>query len=373
MTQERSDRIASLLEEVLATPAEARDGFLADACSGDPALHEELRSLLVAHHAADGYFEDIAERIVTPVFSALADSEDQLVADARMARLQASLGGAYSVERELGGGGMSRVYLAEEVKLGRKVVIKVLPEEMGASIVAARFRREVQLSARLQHPHIVPVLAADVADDLLYYTMPFVAGETLRARIARVGPLPLRDAIAIWHNVLDALAYAHRNGVIHRDVKPENILLDGRNAVVADFGIARAVAAASDDARATATGVVIGTPAYMAPEQIAGESDADHRVDIYAAGLVMYEMLAGQGPFARLSTRELLIAHLTQEPAPLARPDVPKALASLVVECLAKDRAARPESADAIVDRLEHALDAPTAVALPRNRWQRRQ
>lgn len=375
-------RLGALFEEALAMPRESRKTFLDQACGGDAGLREELLSLLDAHDAASGYFEHLTEHIVAPALSALGTSGAPFPADNLTGKLQAALGDAYRVERELGGGGMSRVFLAEEVRLARKVVIKVLPEEMAASVNVERFRREIQLSARLQHPHIVPVLATDVADSILYYTMPFVAGETLRARIARDGPLPVKEAVGIWRDVLDALAYAHTNGVIHRDIKPENILLDGRNAVVADFGIALAVAAAADDVRATATGIAIGTPSYMAPEQAAGDRDADHRIDIYAAGLVMYEMLAGRAPFAGLSARAMLLAHLTQEPAPLTRPDMPPALATLVLECLAKDPAMRPASADAILDQLDLGLSQADTSAVTgavtaagsvnvRSRWRR--
>src|SRR5215472_14602508 len=192
-------------------------------------------------------------------------------------QLQSSLGGRFRFERELGGGGMSRVYLAEEVGLARQVVVKVLAPELSAGVNADRFRRETQLAASLQHPHIVPLLTAGTAGDLLYFTMPFVDGESLRARVKREGPLPLRDAQRILHDVADELAYAHARGVVHRDIKPDNVLLSGNHALVADFGIAKAISSSGGSSGLTSVGVAIGTPAYMAPEQAAGDPTVDHR------------------------------------------------------------------------------------------------
>ncbi|HZZ34631.1 MAG TPA: serine/threonine-protein kinase, partial [Caulobacteraceae bacterium] len=180
-------------------------------------------------------------------------------------RLQAALGAAYRVEQELGGGGMSRVFLAEETRLARRVVVKVLPPELAAEISVDRFNREIQLSASLQHPHIVPLLAAGGSAHVLYYTMPFVEGEALRTRLAREGELPVRDAVRILKDVADALAYAHARGIVHRDIKPDNVLLSGNHAVVADFGVAKAVSQAKGQSGLTSVGVALGTPAYMAP------------------------------------------------------------------------------------------------------------
>ena len=267
-----------------------------------------------------------------------------------------ALGPSYDLQRELGGGGMSRVFVARETDLGRDVVVKVLPPEMAASVSVDRFRREIQVGAQLQHPHIVPVLAAGAGDSLLYYTMPYIDGESLRARLARGMVFTAGEATRVWREVLDALSYAHSRGVVHRDIKPENILLANRHAVVTDFGIARAVAAATDGGdQLTATGIAIGTPAYMAPEQAAGDKDVDHRADLYSAGLVMYEMLSGAPPFAGASLRELTMAHLSKEPPPLVPRDAacPPALVALVMRCLAKDPSRRPQSADVILAELE--------------------
>ncbi len=353
MEDSQFERLATLFARALEVPRARRDEFLKTACAGNAVLRQEIDSLLAAHDSSTGYFEDLGAKIVSPAFAALAESPGSSSDAALPAQLEASLAGSYRIERELGGGAMSRVFLAEEIKLGRKVVIKVLPPELAASVSTDRFRREIQLAAQLQHSHIVPVLASDSAGSLLYYTMPFVAGESLHARLARHGALEIRDALRIWTDLLDALEYAHSRGVIHRDIKPANILLSERNALVADFGIARAIEAAAGDAKATATGLAIGTPAYMAPEQVTGDRDADHRVDIYAAGLVMYEMLEGRSPFNGETAREIMLARLGGEPRRVSRPDCLPELAELVLSCLAKDPATRPASAAAVLARLE--------------------
>lgn len=352
MEDSRVTQLVALFERALEAPRAQRAGFIDKVAGNDPALREELSSLLAAHESAADYFDDLAEQLVSPAYTALAGAAHRERETVPLPQLQAAVGNTYRILHELGGG-MSRVFVAEEIKLGRKVVIKVLPPEMAASASAERFRREIQLAAQLQHPHIVPLLTSDSAGSLLYYTMPFVSGESLHARLARDGPLAIRDARAVWRDVLDALAHAHARGVVHRDIKPGNILLTARNALVSDFGIARAIEATAGDATETAPGFTIGTPAYMAPEQVTGDRDTDHRVDIYAAGLVMYEMLEGRLPFACDSARELILARLTRHPSPVTRPDCPHELAALVGRCLAGSPAARPPTAEAVLAELE--------------------
>src|SRR5881397_2157345 len=198
---------------------------------------------------------------------------------------------------------MSRVFVAQEVRLGRQVVVKVLPPALAAGVSADRFEREIQLAARLQHPHIVPLLTAGSAGDLLYYVMPHIEGESLRARLAHEHELPIGDAVRILRDVCDALAYAHGQGIVHRDVKPDNVLFSGKHALVTDFGVAKAVAESTGKGTLTSLGVALGTPAYMAPEQAAADPNTDHRADIYALGVVGYELLTGHPPFAGLTAQ----------------------------------------------------------------------
>jgi len=268
--------------------------------------------------------------------------------------LQSALGSAYTLERELGGGGMSRVFVAEETALGRKVVVKLLSPELLAGVNIDRFRREIQMAARLQQAQIVPVLSAGEMEGVPYYTMPFVDGESLRTRLARAKQLPVQEVVGILRDVTRALAYAHERGVVHRDIKPDNVLLSGGTAVVTDFGIAKAIADASGrEATSEATsnltqlGTSVGTPAYISPEQAAGDPNIDQRSDIYSLGCMAYELLAGKAPFDGRTSQRTLVAHLTEKVTPLAqvRPDVPPALADLVMRCLEKEPSARPQTA----------------------------
>jgi tetratricopeptide (TPR) repeat protein len=277
--------------------------------------------------------------------------------------LNDQLSESYVIDRELGGGGMSRVFLAEERALGRRVVLKVLPAELAAGVSAERFAREVRLAANLQHPCIVPVLSAGSAGDVSYYTMPFVEGESLRVQMNR-GAVSLGESVKILRDMASAMAYAHGRGIVHRDIKPENVLLSGGYALVADFGIAKAVegartlADATPGATITQLGTAIGTPAYMAPEQAAGDPSTDHRADVYAWGMVAYELLGGVHPFAsRTSAHALLAAQMSERPASLVdvRSNVPSPLASLVSRCLEKDPALRPRSAEELVRDLDGA------------------
>ena len=211
-------------------------------------------------------------------------------------RLTAALADRYAIQRELGSGGMATVYLAEDLKHERQVAVKVLNPELAAVLGAERFLREVKITARLDHPHILPLLDSGAAEGFLYYVMPYVEGESLRDRMDREGQLPLEDALQVTWEVADGLSYAHSHDVVHRDIKPENIMLSGGHARIADFGIARAITAAGGDSL-TQTGMAIGTPVYMSPEQAAGEDRVDGRSDVYSLGCVLYEMLAGEPPF----------------------------------------------------------------------------
>jgi serine/threonine-protein kinase len=270
-------------------------------------------------------------------------------------QLKDSLSQAYEIERELGGGGMSRVFVATDRLLGRKVVIKLLSPELTAEVNRGRFRREIQVAAQLQHPHIVTLLSAGEHGDLVYYTMPFIDGESLKSALENEGRLSVAGMIRVLYDVVDALAYAHKNGVVHRDIKPANILRSGHHALVTDFGVAKALNAAMPSSAMTSTGMAIGTPAYMAPEQLAGDPTADHRLDIYALGLLSYEMLSGQSPFAAPTAQGVLAAVLTREPKPLheLRKDVPKKLSAIIMQCLSKVPGGRPPSAEALIDALD--------------------
>jgi serine/threonine-protein kinase len=284
-----------------------------------------------------------------------ARTTDQLVE-----RLQAALGDAYAIERELGGGGMSRVFVARDMALDRAVVIKALREDVAEGISRERFRREVMVSATLQHPHIVGIIAAGDAAGIPYFVMPFVDGESLRGRIGRLGPLSVPEAVGIMRDIARALSFAHARGIVHRDIKPDNVLLAGGAASVADFGVAKALASARTDERhphgtLTGAGISLGTPAYMAPEQVAGDPSTDHRADIYAFGMTAYEILTGTPPFARRAVADQLSAQLVETPPSLSamRPGIPQALDALIESCVAKNPADRPQSADEILRLLE--------------------
>jgi len=283
------------------------------------------------------------------------------MSDALLTSLQAALGAAYTIRRELGGGGMSRVFVAEDHRLRRDVVVKVFPPSMAQSMLVDRFRREIMFAAGLQHPNVVPVLASGEADGLPYYVMPFIAGESLRVRLQR-GPLSVREAASVMRDVARALSHAHARGLVHRDIKPGNILLTANSASVADFGVAKALAVASrhgpdggTSVTMTDVGSSLGTPAYMAPEQVSADPTIDHRADLYALGIVAFEMLTGAPPFAGRSVRATMAAHLT-EVAPRVdtrRYDVPPALADLIATLLEKDPDKRPRNADAVIRALD--------------------
>src|SRR5262245_13165508 len=262
---------------------------------------------------------------------------------------------------------MAMVYLAQDVRHHRQVAIKVLRPELAALLGTERFLREIDIAARLSHPHIMPLHDSGDAAGLLFYVMPYVEGESLRDRVARTGALPVSEAVRLLRDAIDALAYAHEHNVVHRDIKPDNVMIATRHAMVTDFGIAKAISDAAGQATLTTAGVSIGTPAYMAPEQCTAEPHIDHRADLYAFGVMAYEIIAGHLPFTGTTAQAILAAHLTEAPVPLheVRPDVPAALSKVVMRCLEKQPADRWSSATEILGQLE-ALATPTvAVTLP--------
>ena len=269
-------------------------------------------------------------------------------------RLKDTLAHLYNIERELRGGGMSRVFVAIDRSTRRKVVIKLLSEELVADLNRDRFRREIQVAAQLQHPHIVPLLSAGEHKDLVWYTMPFIAGQSLRSAVEKHGPMPVTSVVRVLYHVGEALDYAHGEGVVHRDIKAVNILRSGTHALVTDFGVAKALDASMSGLGMSQTGMAIGTPAYMAPEQLSGDPAADHRIDIYAVGLLAYELLKGRSRFATTPTI-VLPAGPSQELQPLTevRPDVPRSLSELIMRCLSKEPDDRPATARELLNALE--------------------
>ncbi len=271
------------------------------------------------------------------------------------ARLQAALGGAYVLERELVAGGQSRLFLASDAFLPRHVVIKLLPPELAGEVALKRFKREIAVMVKLQHPHIVPIIGMGAANDLLWYVMPFIDGESLEDRLKR-GPLPLRDAMQTVFQLADALAHAHEIHVVHRDLKPANVLYQSGHAMLADFGVAHArlesirsstgvslsearKSLATTGGRLTDKGFAVGTPAYMAPEQFVGEEPADARADVYALAMVAYETLTGKAPFSEYKGARKMVAHFTEMPPPAhsLRPEIGPEISTILERGMAKD------------------------------------
>ena len=348
MTPERWRAVDAILRGALtAEPRSQRDAFVAEACGENVELRREVESLLAAHDRAGDFLEQSAGALLAP----------HLAPTLPGARLASALAGRYTVEREIGRGGMATVHLARDLRHRRPVAIKVLREELAAAVGAERFLEEIRVTASLHHPHILPLFDSGSADGLLWYVMPFVEGETLRARLERERRLPLAEAVQLVREMADALEYAHRHGVVHRDVKPENVLLQGGHALVADFGIALALEHAAGD-RLTRTGITLGTPSYMAPEQAAGTGKIDARTDVYALGAVLHEMLAGEWPFAAASQGEVLRKVMHEPAVALAtrRADVPSAIDAAVRRALSKN----PD------DRFPSASAFGAAVAEPR-------
>jgi len=350
-----------LLDTLLDAEPAQRAELLARLVTEDPARRSELGHLL-AECARD-----------VPMLDATAvERFDQVVCEESTPALAGILGGRYRIQRELGRGGMARVYLAEDLKHGRDVAVKVIRPELAASLGRDRFLREIGIAARLRHPNIMPLFDSGDADGMLFFVMPYESGPSLRTRLDGGQTLPMDETLSTLRDVAKALAYAHSQGVVHRDVKPDNVMLSGGTAVVTDFGIAKAVSAARGDAEGTALtqgGVGIGTPAYMAPEQAVGDPSTDHRSDIYSFGCLAYELFVGVPPFVGSSSYEIISAHMRTRPKRISetRVDVPEAISQLVQRCLEKDPSARPQHAQELLAVLAMPL-AGASGAVPSRR-----
>jgi serine/threonine-protein kinase len=352
MTPERWRVIDAILRASLSCEPAQRDAFVAQACGDDEDLRREVASLLAVHDRVGDFLSRPAAEILSR----------GIALPSLTGRLATALAGRYQIEREIGRGGMATVHLARDLRHGRWVAIKVLREELAAAVGAERFLEEIRVTASLQHPHILPLFDSGSAEGLVWYVMPFVEGETLRSRLARERRLPVDDALQLVREMADALEYAHRHGVVHRDVKPENVLLQSGHALVADFGIALALENAGG-ARITRTGITLGTPSYMAPEQAAGDRPIDARTDVYALGAVLHEMLAGESPSAAASHQ--MPRNAMHEPVialAARRADVSSSLDTAVRRALAKEPDDRFPSAAAFAAALAAPLDGPLRV-----------
>ena len=355
LTAERWVQLAPLIDAALDLEPDQRADYVDRICAGDSALRADLGRLLAECERNSSFID----RAAAERFALLMEDAPQ--------ELPAVLGDRFIVDREIGRGGMATVFLAHDRKHDRPVAIKVLRREISAGVGPERFLREIRTAARLQHPHIVPFYDSGEAGGILYFVMAYVIGESLRDRLQREPQLPVDEALRLTRDVADALDHAHANGVVHRDIKPENILLSGGHALVMDFGIARAVSAQGDEDRITSAGLVIGTPAYMSPEQAASGQTIDGRADIYALGCVLYEMLAGHPPFMGRTAQEILARH-SLDPLPslrTSRPDIPDFVEHAVIKALAKAPADRFPTAAAFTE----ACVATEQWARPSPRW----
>ena len=350
---ERWRDVERLYHQALEHAEGERGAFLLYVCAGDEALRQAVESLLSAHQEAEAFLEIPALELAARALAEAAPAREE---EANLpARLRAALADRYRIERMLGQGGMATVFLAQDLKHERQVAIKVLKPEVAAVLGAERFVREIRTIAVLQHPHILGLIDSGEVEGTAYYVMPFIDGESLRERLNREGELPVRDVIRTLGQVADALAYAHRHGVVHRDIKPDNVLLAERHAMVADFGVAKALTQAATSGRLTVTGMSVGTPLYMAPEQAAADPQVDHRADLYALGILGYEMLTGSPPFQGMSAQQVLAAKVTQRPESVLRrrPAVPPGLSDVIMKCLEPRPADRYQSADEVLAQLE--------------------
>lgn len=362
MLPDRWAELAPLVDQLLDTPAERRPALLDQLSDGDSARRVTLERLLVE-----------CERAMPLLDRPAIERFDQFLGEEPAPVLPEVLGGRYRIERELGRGGMARVYLAEDLKHARQVAVKVIRPELAASLGRDRFLREIGIAARLRHPNIMPLFDSGDVDGLLYFVMPYEVGQSLRARLAREGRLDPADAVSILRDVARALVHAHAHGIVHRDVKPDNVLLSGDAAVVTDFGIAKALLVAQTDSGAgpiTQVGMAIGTPEYMAPEQGLGDPNADHRADIYSFGCLAYEVLTGKPPFTGTSSYQVVAAQMATPAPPVSatRADLRPALVAMVASCLEKDPANRPQHASELLGALGDTSSqaaAPAAAARP--------
>jgi Tol biopolymer transport system component/tRNA A-37 threonylcarbamoyl transferase component Bud32 len=349
------ERLEPLIDIVLDAAPDRRAALLAELSGGDATRYEELACLVAECERPYPLIEDpVAER-----FDAVFGDEAPPIPE--------SLAGRYRILHEVGRGGMAIVYVARDLKHGRDVAVKVVRPELAAALGRARFLREIEIAARLRHPHIVPLYDSGevpvehtdsermaTGPSLVYYVMPYETGHSLRERLTRDGPFPIQEAVLILEDVCEALAYAHQHGIVHRDIKPDNVLLSGRHAMVTDFGVARAVTEATTEPTLAVADIAFGTATYMAPEQATNDPDLDHRADIYAVGVLGYELLAGRPPFPDGARGPITEPQPAYAPQPLTtlRPDIPEALAEVIAKCLAKQPADRWQSADELLARL---------------------
>ena len=352
--------LSPLVDAVLDLPDAEREARIVELTGGDADRGTALRAMV-----AD------CEREMPKLDVPAGEQFAQLIADEPEQQLPDLLGDRYRIEREIGRGGMARVFLAVDAKHNRKVAVKVIRPELAASLGRERFLREIGIAARLRHPNIVPLYDSGDADGVLYFVMPYEDGQSLRQRIDDKTPLATSEYVSVLRDVARALAYAHEQGVVHRDVKPDNVMLSRAAAVVTDFGIAKAVSVAQGASGSTTTlthtGSGIGTPTYMAPEQAVGDPATDHRADIYSFGCLAYELISGQPPFHDLPIHQLIAAHVATTPLDIAerRADVPKSVSRLVMQCLEKEPADRPQSADAVLLVLDSASALAPSAPVP--------
>ncbi len=341
------DELAPLVDAVLDAPPERRGAIIDELCTGDPRRRNELQEIV-----------NECERESPLLNRPAAEGFAELLGDSSGPDVSGVFGDRYEIRREAGRGGMARVFLARDIKHGRDVAVKIIRNDVARSLGSERFLQEIAIAARLRHPNIVPMYDSGEDDGTLYFVMPYEEGPSLRERMKREPPISLVEKISILRDIARALAYAHERGVVHRDVKPDNVLLSGGAAVVSDFGIAKAVTAAQVDAPGgiiTQSGVRIGTPAYMAPEQAVGDPATDHRADIYSFGCLAYELFAGKPPFDKMTTHEVIAAHVGAKPIPIREVStaVPSRIAGLIMRCLEKLPKDRPESAQELLRELE--------------------